>query len=106
MFAANTFQIQPATSADDLLLHRLARCDHRRPLTAPTLIGAIHGMPVAAISLVDGRVVSDPCVDTSALTAHLRMRARAHQAFERTPSLVDRLRAGVRPVPAAQKQAA
>ena len=37
-------------------------------------------------------MVADPFQHTAALIAHLRMRARALQEHERTPSVRDRLR--------------
>jgi hypothetical protein len=64
------------------------------------LIGEINGAPAAALSLADGRAIGDPFRPTAQLRRHLRVRAAAYTAHERTPSLRDRLRAGVR-VPAA-----
>jgi hypothetical protein len=39
----------------------------------PALIGDIDGMPAAAISLIDGRVVEDPYRPPTGLGAHLRL---------------------------------
>ena len=58
--------------------------------------GEIDGTPAAAISLTDGRLVSDPFRATGQLTQLLRMRASALHAVAKTPALRDRLRAGVR----------
>jgi hypothetical protein len=93
MFAANTFRIRTASDGDALLLRRLCKLDGQRMLSTPALIGEMHGIPVAAISLVDGRIVSDPGVRTATVKTHLRMRARAAVAAARTPSLEARLRA-------------
>ena len=106
MFASNAFEIRAATSSDAATLRRLSQLDSQQPIKAPALVGAIDGHRVAAISLADGRVVADPFVPTDALTAHLRMRARALQAAARTPSLVDRMRAGIRRPAYAASQAA
>jgi hypothetical protein len=53
--------------------------------------------PVAALSLADGSVIADPFRRTARLIPLLHMRARALKAHSRTPSLRERLRAGVRP---------
>jgi hypothetical protein len=37
------------------------------------LIGDVDGVPAAAISLADGRVVADPFRPATGLTAHLRL---------------------------------
>jgi hypothetical protein len=82
MFAANTFVIRHVES--------------QSPLGGPALVGEIDGRPAAAIAMHDGRVVADPFQQTASLVAQLRMRARGLRSYERTPSLRDRLRAGVR----------
>jgi hypothetical protein len=97
MFAANTYVIRQAGPADSDALSRIARLDTERPLTGDALIGEIDGAPAAAVSLVDGRVVADPFMRTANLTPLLRVRYRAYRARLHTPSLVERLRAGVRP---------
>ena len=96
MFAANTYVIRPATESDAAALDRVAALDGVRPLAAPVLLGEIGGAPAAAISLADGRTAADPFQPTAHLLAQLRMRAHVAAAVERTPSLADRLRAGLR----------
>jgi hypothetical protein len=96
MFPANAYVIRPATRADQAALHRIAALDSQRPLADPLLIGEIDGVPAAAIALTGNRVIADPFQRTLSLTAHLRMRAGAIDAYDRTPSLPQRLRAGVR----------
>ena len=101
MFSATTHIIRPATGRDDITLESLAALDSQRPLSGPVLIGESDGRAVAAISLADGRVVGDPFVPTAQLAALLRMRASALVAYERRPSLRERIRAalaGRRPV--------
>jgi hypothetical protein len=98
LFPANGYTIRYATVGDVPALRRLAGLDSRSLFCGPALIGEIDGVPAAAVSLADGRVIADPFQHTAPLTPLLRMRARALRAFTRTPSLRERLRAGVRPV--------
>src|SRR3954452_15371289 len=101
MFPANHFLIRPATARDDITIESLAALDSQRPIATPALIGEADGRAVAAISLVDGRVVADPFVRTAQLVAILRMRAGAVRAYTREPSLRRRIRSGLWPYPAA-----
>jgi hypothetical protein len=94
MYASNHV-IRMAADDDALTLRRIAKLDSREPLTGPILVGEIAGTPVAAISLTDDRVIADPFIPTDHLRIALRARAKGLRAFERTPSLGDRLRAGV-----------
>src|SRR4051812_33621997 len=98
MFSATTHVIRPATARDDLTLAGLAALDSQRPIAQPALVGERDGRAVAAISLIDGRIVADPFVPTAQLSALLRMRAGALNAHKRQPSLRERIRAGLRPV--------
>ena len=96
MFPANAHVIRLATEEDVRALWQLAQLDSQRPLGGSILIGEIDGTPAAAVSLTDGRTVSDPSQPTGQLTQSLRLRASALHAVAKTPSLRDRLRAGVR----------
>jgi hypothetical protein len=100
MFAANTYVIRRAGPADSDALDRIARLDTQRPLTGDALVGELDGVPVAAVSLADGRLIADPFMRTAHLTPLLHMRYRAHRAYIERPSTSDRLRAGVRIRPA------
>ena len=100
MFPANVFVIRPATPDDEPALRRLAYLDGHLPLEGRVLVGELDGLPAAAIGLDDKRLVSDPFRPAGHLRAHLRLRAAAFEAFERTPSVADRIRAGLRPRPA------
>jgi tRNA A37 threonylcarbamoyltransferase TsaD len=96
MFSATAYTIRIATADDEPALRRLAEIDSQDPLTdGPVLIGAVNGKPEAAMSLAGGRAVANPFVPTAHLLAHLRMRAGALGAYERTPSLTARLRAAL-----------
>jgi hypothetical protein len=105
MFASNTYAIRIATTDDEVVLRRLAALDSQPALTGPAIIGEIDGRAAAAMSLADGRLVADPFVPTANLQAHLRVRAGALLAVDRTPSLRDRLRAGLQPRLAPRPQA-
>ena len=96
MFPANAYVIRRATEDDAYALSRLAELDGQRPLGGQVLIGEIDGRAAAAISLIDYRVVADPFEATATLGAMLRMRAQAIHAYHRTPSLRQRMLAGVR----------
>jgi hypothetical protein len=96
MFGANTYTIRLATADDDAALRLLADIDSQASLTTgPVLVGELDGKPEAALSLVDGRVVANPFLPTAQLRAHLRIRAGALVAYERTPLLSARIRAAL-----------
>ncbi len=71
MFAPNTYVIREASRADADALHRLAALDSRPVLRERVLIGELDGVPAAALSLADGRVVADPFRRTDGLVAQL-----------------------------------
>ena len=87
MFAANTYKIRPATKTEDVAL---------RELRGPILVGEVDGRPAAALSVADGRSMTNPFQPNARLLAHLRMRAGAARAIERVPSLAMRMRMAVR----------
>jgi hypothetical protein len=93
MFAANTYSIRPASQDDTDTLRSLAERNGCQPLTGPALIGTTPAGAVAAISLEDGRTISDPHTDH--LLANLRTRAAAAAAYEVTPATRDRMLAGL-----------
>jgi hypothetical protein len=96
VFSATAYTIRLTTVEDEPALRRLAEIDSQDPLTTgPVLVGEVDGQPEAALSLADGRVVANPFVPTAHLLTHLRMRAGALGAYERTPSLPARMRAAL-----------
>jgi hypothetical protein len=99
MYSATAYAIRRTTEADAPTLRRLAELDSQRPLDGPVLIGEIRGRPAAAVSLTDGRVIADPFRNTGHLRRILHLRFDGFRAYSRTPSLSQRLRAGVRTVP-------
>lgn len=93
MLSPTTYTIRMATPDDDAALRQLAELDSQAPLTAAAvLVGEIHGDVQAAVSLADGRVIANPFLPTGQLLAHLRLRAAAASAVERTPSVSVRIR--------------
>jgi hypothetical protein len=101
MLPGNYYVIRRATDEDQRTLHQLAQLDGRRPLSGPSLIGEIDGIPAAALSLTDGRLIADPLQPTAVLRQVLRLRASALKAYSRTPSLAERVRAAMAPFRAA-----
>ena len=97
MYPGNYYVIRQATAEDQRSLHQLAELDSQRPLSGPALIGEIGGVPAAALSLNEGRVIADPFQHTALLSQLLRMRAGALDAYSRTPSLAERIRAAMAP---------
>ena len=97
MYPANAYVIRRATDDDEVELRRLAELDGQRPLTGPALVGEIDGKPAAAVSAIDGRVISDPFQQTGVLRQVLRMRLSAMRSYARTPSLAERVRASLQP---------
>jgi hypothetical protein len=87
--------IRYATEHDTETVERLAQLDSQPPLTGTVLVAGLCGVPAAALSMEDGRVVADPFQRTDHLVASLRMRAGAIRAFEVTPSVRERVLAAL-----------
>ncbi len=66
-----------ARAADVGALQRLAELDEQQYLAGEVLLAWLDGEVVAAISVVDGRVIADPFVATSGAISLLEL--RAHQ---------------------------
>jgi hypothetical protein len=73
MFNANAFTVRVAREADEPTLAWLGALAGQPAPRRPALIGHIDGMPAAAMSLLDGRVVEDPYCPAHGLAAHLRL---------------------------------
>jgi hypothetical protein len=81
------FTIRPASESDEPTLRWLAALAGEPDLPRPALVGDIDGLPAAAISRVDGRVVADPFRPTAALAERLRLHRagwRGHAGREAT----------------------
>jgi hypothetical protein len=97
MFAANTYRIRLANDEDTDTLRRLAERSPGQPLDGRVLIGEIDGVIAAALSLSNGRVITDSSRRIDRLVVNLRLRAASIQAYEARPSLNDRLLAALPP---------
>ena len=96
MFAANAYSIRQAADSEATALRELSELDSRRAPAGTILFGEIDGRVVAALSVEHGDVVADPFARTAQLVAMMRLRANALRAHRATPSVRDRLRAGIR----------
>lgn len=67
--------IRRAHAADRLALVRLAELDSCEPLAGDLLLAEVEGEPWAALSLADGRIVSNPFRPAAAARALLQLRA-------------------------------
>ena len=77
MFPTNAYVIRYATVDDVPALRRLVELHDPRLFCGPALIGEIGGVPAAAVSLADGRVIADPSQPTTVLRQLLRLRRDA-----------------------------
>src|SRR3954453_6737605 len=77
MTSTPTIALRPAAAAEAAAVRRLAYLDSQRPLRGEVLLALQDAIPVAAVSLADGRVVADPFRKTADLVEILRMRAEA-----------------------------
>jgi hypothetical protein len=95
MIAANAYRIRFATAADADTLKSLAEAGSHEPLVGRVLIGWLDGTPAAALSIEEGRAITDSSRPADRVVTALRMRAGAIEAFETTPSLRERLLAAL-----------
>jgi hypothetical protein len=72
---APTVALRIAQSDEAQAVRRLAALDDARALEGPVLLAVMDGEPVAAISLLDRRVVANPFVPTGDVVELLRVRA-------------------------------
>ena len=80
--------IEHDPGTEDLL--GLAELDEDAPLSVPALVSSVDGEAVAALSLVDGRVVAHPFRPTATIVTMLRLQAGEMHA-SREPSLRERI---------------
>jgi hypothetical protein len=73
MLSTTAFTVRRAGDADEPTLVWLAALAGKPSVRRPALIGDVDGVPAAAISVIDGRVVADPFRPTAGLVAHLRL---------------------------------
>jgi hypothetical protein len=65
-----------ATADDRRALERLAQLDSTRAPAGETVIGELQGKLVAAVSMIDGKTISDPFVAGSEIAELVRLRAQ------------------------------
>jgi hypothetical protein len=73
--AMTSLLLRPATSDDSDLVRRLAALDSARPLHGDVLLAFVGDRAVAAVSLLDGRLVADPFSDSADAADLLREHA-------------------------------
>jgi len=71
----HTVALRVAESDEAPVVRRLAALDDAPPLEGPVLLAVSDGEPVAAIALLDRRVVANPFVPTRDVVELLRVRA-------------------------------
>ena len=86
------FTIRRAEESDDPTLGYLASMAFEPAVRRPALVGEVDGVPVAAISLADGRVVADPYHSVPGLEHHLLL----HRSGWRARGSRDEMRRRVR----------
>jgi hypothetical protein len=92
--------IRPATDDDRGAIERIAALDSGTPIEGPALVGELDRVPVAVLSLADGRVVANPFRHTAALVEAMHARARRMGGVDARPGPVRRLVAALgRPRP-------
>ena len=75
-----TVALRRATDDDKHVLQRLSGLDSAPEINRPAVLAVVDDEPVAALSLVDGRVVADPFERTADVVDLLRVRAGLPQA--------------------------
>ena len=74
----STIEIRPARPTEAFAVRRLAYLDSQRPLRGDVLVALADDVPVAAVSLTDGRIVADPFRPTADVVDLLRLRTSLH----------------------------
>ena len=97
MLSANTFTIRDASVADVPELVRLGWATEEDWPAGRILVGEIRGVIAAALATEENRTVYAAVPSAPYLLAHLRARAAAMEAHERTPSLAERIRERLQP---------
>ena len=97
MLSANTFTIRDASVADVPELVRLGWATEEDWPAGRILVGEISGVVAAGLAVDENRTVHAAVPGAPYLLAHMRARAAANEAHERTPSLAERMRERLRP---------
>jgi hypothetical protein len=89
--AGGPIRVRPATVADAGALDALAQLDSARAPAEPRLLAEIDGRAIAAIGVLDRRVVADPWVPTAAAVEALQAAAAELRGPERRRRWTTRL---------------
>ena len=73
----NQYTLRMASVQDQLDLDRLAQLDSSTRLDGPALVAEVDGAAVAALDLIEGRIVADPFRPTLDAVELLETRARS-----------------------------
>jgi hypothetical protein len=102
MFSAAAFTIRTARLEDVPELVRLGWGSAAGWPEGPIVVGEIDGVVAAGLAIEESRVVASDAHGVPRLLAHMRARAAGISAYERTPSVSDRIRELMRgPAPVA-----
>ena len=96
MFSATTFKIRDARVEDVPELVRLGWATEEDWPSGQILVGEIHGVVAAALAIQENRAISADVAAAPRLLAHMRARAAGIEAYERTPSVAQRIRERMR----------
>jgi hypothetical protein len=96
MFSANAYVIRDARVADVPELVRLGWATSEAWPTGRILVGEIHGVIAAGLAIDENRSVAAAVPGAPHLLAHMRARAAGIEAYERTPSVAQRIRERLR----------
>jgi hypothetical protein len=92
MVHAHGFTVRRAQDSDEPTLSWLTSLSSEPALRRPILIGHLDGMPAAALSLVDGRLVENPLYPAPGLAGHLRLHRAGWRLGARREALRTQLR--------------
>jgi hypothetical protein len=92
----STYVIRHASREDEPALQRLADLNAQPPVGRPALVGEVDTRVVAAVSLTDCRLISDPNDANPHQTRKLLARGRMIHAMHTSPSLRELLVATLR----------
>ena len=96
MFSAAAFTIRHARLEDVPALVRLGWGAADGWPEGPIVVGEIDGVVAAGLAIEERRVVASDAPRVPRLLAHMRARAAGISAYERTPSVSDRIREHMR----------
>jgi hypothetical protein len=97
MYSATAYVIRDVRVDDVPELVRLGWSTSEDWPSGQILVGEIHGVVAAALAIEENRAVTADVAGAPYLLAHVRARADGIQAYQRTPSVADRIRERMEP---------